>query len=99
MPIANTKKTNPLRRYIRGRLEFEITGNRKGAQKIRFTPELTVMMKERARVVAKAFRNSQRKHGIKEAESRRNESQISRRKRLERKAQREHTRQILNPSK
>lgn len=90
MKVTNTKTLLPQRKYVRGRIDFEIRGNRAGAAKVR-SPELKALMKERARAVAKAFRNSQKKYGVNEAEVRRSLSQIIRQRRIKRKAEREHT--------
>lgn len=98
MPVLNTKKTNPQRKFVRGRIDFEIRGNRAGAAKIKYVSELKTIMKERARRVAKAFRNSQKKYGVEEAEVRRSLSQAIRQRRVEKKAEREYLKTI-NPAK
>ena len=71
MPITNSKITNPQRRYARGKLASEIRKKRSAAQKKNLSKKIKELMKIRARNLAKAFRNSQKKHGVKEAEARR----------------------------
>ncbi len=96
MPIKNNPKlTNPQRAYSRGRLDFEIRGNRTGATKIKFVPELKIMMRERARRVAKAFRNSQKKHGIIPAEQRKKTADELRRARWMKREKKEYEAQQI----
>ena len=89
MQILNTKKLLARRIKVRKELAEEIKQKRTLAQIARLPKGIRERMQQKAKAMAKAFRNSQKKYGAEGAEARRDLSQAIKERKAKTKAEKE----------